>query len=281
MRTSPSPKPATEPPRGRFAGPLIAVAVLAVLTVAVVALPASLLTHFLPPTIRADDFSGSLWHGSAGRIDVAAGPGAAGGRAAGAVEWHVHPWSLLRLTLAVDLHWVKGAFVADAAADIDRHGVLAHDLAGAGPLDDLADLGIAAGWQGTSDFHFSTVKIAFDGGASRAVTVLAAVGDVHVANLSSPQIAGGTDLGGYAMHVADGAITPDADATAELTDTGGPLELHAAIHFSAKDHTGLLSGTVRERADAPAALRKELENLTQMHARDAQGRIPVELEFTL
>ena len=81
--------------------------------------------------------------------------------------------------------------------------------------------------------------------------------------------------------MANGAITPDADASAELTDTGGPLAVQAVLHFSAKDHTGLLSGTVKERPDAPPALRKQLESLEQLHARDAEGRIPVELEFTL
>jgi hypothetical protein len=43
----------------------------------------------------------------------------------------------------------------------------------------------------------------------------------------------------------------------------------------------MLSGTVKERSDAPPALRSQLANLTQLHPRDDQGRIPVELEFTL
>ena len=94
-------------------------------------------------------------------------------------------------------------------------------------------------------------------------------------------MADGESLGGYVLHVADGAITPDADATAELNDTGGPLQVEAVIHFSAKEHTGLLSGTLKERPGAPAALLDQLRQLEQMHARDARGRIPVDLEFTL
>ena len=102
-----------------------------------------------------------------------------------------------------------------------------------------------------------------------------------MSDLASPQVAAGADLGGYSLHFADSAITPDSDATAELTDTGGPLALDAVIRFSVKERRGMLSGTVKERADAPAALRSQLDDLAQLHARDAQGRIPVDLEFTL
>jgi hypothetical protein len=275
MPTSRSPKRGTRPPietrRPRFVLPVILIVVLAVLSVAVIGVPASLVTRFLPPFISAGDFSGSLWHGSAGRIVV-------NGRDAGAVEWRLHPWSLMRLTVSADLHWVKVGFVADGSADVNREGFVLHDVEGDGPVENLADMGGAAGWHGMTSFKFTQVKGVFAGGAA---TLLSAVGDVSVSKLAYPQIADGVDLGGYVLHVADGAITPDADATAELTDTGGPLEVHATIHFSAKDHTGTLSGTVKERAGAPPALLAQVDNLTLLHARDGQGRVPVELEFTL
>jgi hypothetical protein len=44
--------------------------------------------------------------------------------------------------------------------------------------------------------------------------------------------------------------------------------------------TGIFSGTVKERQDIPPALRSQLDNLAQLHARDAEGRLPVDLEFT-
>ena len=275
MPTSRSPKRGTRPPvetrRPRFVLPTILIVVLAVVSVAVIAVPASLVTRLLPPIISAEDFSGSLWHGSAGRIVV-------NGRDAGAVEWRLHPWSLLRLTVSADLHWVKVGFVADGSVDVNREGFALHDVEGDGPVESLADMGVAAGWHGMASFKFTQVKGVFAGGAATPVSV---VGDVSVSKLAYPQIADGADLGGYVLHVADGAITPDADATAELTDTGGPLEVHATIHFSAKEHTGTLSGTVKERAGAPPALLAQIDNLTQLHARDGQGRVPVELEFTL
>jgi hypothetical protein len=263
--------PAAAAARPRLLWPFVVLVMLALLTVAVVALPASLVKRILPPAVGAEDFSGSLWHGSAGRITVNA-------REAGAVEWRLHPWPLLNLTLSADLHWVKIGYLADATADIDRAGLTLRNVTGGGPAEDLRDLGVPPGWQGATGFEFTQVRVRFtDGGA-----VLASViGDLKVANLTAAQIAEGADLGGYALHLADGAITPDADASAELNDTGGPLEVKATIHFSGKDHLGLLSGTIKERADAAPALRAQLQELTQLHARDAQGRIPVELEFTL
>jgi len=275
MPISRSPKRDARPPpeakRPRVVLPLILIVVVAVLTVAVIALPASLIRRFLPPFIAADDFSGSLWHGSAGRIAV-------NGRDAGAIEWRLHPLPLLRSRVSADLHWVKIAFVADGTAELDRQGFALRNVEGDGPVEDLADLGVAAGWHGAASFKFTDLKGVFADGAPILVS---AVGDASVSKLGSPQIADGMDLGGYVLHVTDGAITPDAGATAQLTDTGGPLEVNATIHFAAKERTGLLSGTIKERAGAPPELRALLDNLAQLHVRDSQGRIPVELEFTL
>ncbi len=46
-----------------------------------------------------------------------------------------------------------------------------------------------------------------------------AAGDVLVSDLAGPQLAGGAELGGYALHVANTAVAADGDVTAELTDT--------------------------------------------------------------
>jgi hypothetical protein len=277
MPTSRSPRrntkaaPPLPPRRRRFLGPLIALLVLAVLAVVVIALPASLVKRFLPPSVVADDFSGSLWHGSAGKISVDS-------HDAGAVEWRIHPLSLLTLQLAADVHWVMVGFVADAGVAVGRHGLVAHDVQGGGPIEDLSTVGIASGWRGLTNFKFSELTIKFGDGP---LTVQSAVGELNVSELSSSQVADGSDLGGYALRLANDAITPTGDATAHLTDTGGPLQVQAEIHYLAKERTGLLSGTVKERPGAPEALRAQVDNLAQMHARDAEGRLPVDLEFTL
>jgi hypothetical protein len=244
--------------------------VLAVLTVAVSALPASLVTRLLPAAVHTEDFSGSIWHGSAGRVTVNA-------RDAGSVEWRLHPDALLRLRVAADLHWVRGGFVLDGAAGLDRNRLTVSGVQGGGPIEDLRGLGLPAGWRGSAQIHINELRAAFSGAG---ITLQAAVGDIAVSDLSTPQVAQGANLGGYSLRFADAALGPDSDATAQITDTGGPLIVEAVIHFSAKQRSAMLSGTVMERADVPAALRTELDDLARLHARDAQGRLPIDFEFT-
>src|SRR6202163_1446722 len=106
-------------PRSRnYILPVVLVGLAALLAVIIAALPASIITHFLPPSVHAEDFSGSLWHGSAGKISVDA-------RDAGALEWRLHPAALLGMDVAADVHWVKVGFVVGAAVNIDRQGVTA------------------------------------------------------------------------------------------------------------------------------------------------------------
>jgi hypothetical protein len=100
-----------------------------------------------------------------------------------------------------------------------------------------------------------------------------------VSNLTSAQIAEGADLGGYELSLAEGAVGADGDVAAQLMDTGGPLDVQALIHYSTKERTGMLTGTLRERADASPALRSQIGNIAQLRRRDPQGRIPVDLEF--
>ncbi len=267
MPASRSPSRDAKPaPRSRSYWPLVLIGLAAVLAVIISAMPASLVTRFLPPGVRAEDFSGSIWHGSAGKISVNA-------RDAGALEWRLRPAALLGMQVSADVHWVKVGFVVDAAVNIDRQGVSAHAVKGGGPIEDLRDFGVAAGWRGTADINFSELK-------SDLVKPLGAVGDIKVSNLTSPQIAQGTDLGGYDLQLAAGAVAADGSMTAQLTDTGGPLDVKAVISLSSKERTGILTGTLRERPEAPAVLRSDLEGIVQLRGRDPQGRIPVDLEFT-
>lgn len=268
MPASRSPSRATKPvPRSRVIWPVALIGLAAVLAVIVIALPAALITHFLPPSVRAQDFSGSIWHGSAGSITVDA-------RDAGALEWRLHPMDLFGMTVAADLHWVKVGFVIDASVAVDRRGFAAHGVRGGGPIEDLREFGVAPGWHGTAIVNFSELK----GDFSRP---LAAIGDLNVSNLAAAQLADGANLGGYDLKFGQDSVGADGSITAQLIDTGGPLEVHTLVHYSVADRTGMLTGTLMARADAPAALRSQLENLSQLRGRDPQGRIPVDLEFAL
>lgn len=265
-RTTKTARAAPAPP-ARAYWPIVLIGLAAVLGVVIAVLPASIITRFLPPSVHAEDFSGSIWHGAAGNIRVEA-------RSAGAIEWHLHPAALLAMTVAADLHWVKAGFVIDAAVEVDRHGLTARAIKGGGPIEDLRDFGVAPGWRGTADVDFSELKSDF-------AKPLAAVGDVRVSNLTSAQIAQGADLGGYDLHLGEGAVDADGNVTAKLTDTGGPLDLQALIRYSAKDRTGTLSGTLKEREGVPGALHSQIDNIAQLRGRDSQGRVPVDLELAL
>lgn len=275
MPTSPSPRrgakvPPPAPPARSLWPRYALIAVLAAIAVGVIALPASCASRFLPGSVQAQDFSGTLWHGSAGHLIV-------NGRDAGAIEWHLHPLSLLKLRADADLRWVKGGFVLNGAVDADRGHVSATGLEGGGPIADLREFGISGGWAGSAAIRIDRLSAQL---SAAGTELQSAVGEITVSNLSADQLAQGADLGGYSLKFANPTISPDADAEATLTDTGGPLSVDAAIHLSLKNRTGIFSGALKERPDTPPALKSQLENLAQLHARDAQGRIPVDLEFT-
>ena len=266
MPASRSASRAIKDPRPARRWPLILLGLIALSIAVVFMLPASLAARFLPAQVRAEDFSGSLLHGAAGKISINA-------RDAGAIEWQVHPLALLRLALLVDVHWVKVAFVIDGSADLGARSIVAHDIRGGGPIADLQDLGFAAGWRGTANLNFTEIKSDF-----RALQT--AVGKIELSNIASADIAAGSDLGSYVLQLAPGSIAADGTLSATVTDNGGPVEAQAQIRFSPATRTGMLSGTLKERPEASPALRNQLNNLAQIRPRDSYGRFPVELEFT-
>jgi hypothetical protein len=250
----------------RLIWPIALVAVLAIGVVVLIALPASLITRFLPAQIHAEDFSGSIWHGSSGRISFESRP-------VGALEWHLHPFSLLSMAVAADLRWVKGSTVIDGSVSFDSHGFTARDIRGGGPLEDLRDLGMSPGWSGNTQLDLAQITGTFS-------NIESAAGTIDFSAVASAGIAGGAELGSYRLTLSPKAVDADS-VTATVQDMGGPLEAQVDIRYTPASRTGLLSGTIKERADAAPALRTELANLAQMRPRDRLGRIPVEFEFAL
>ncbi len=253
-------------PRRPRRWPLILLGLIVIAAATVYLLPASTAARFLPPQVRAEDFSGSLLHGAAGRIVVNA-------KDAGAIEWQIRPLALLRLAIVADIHWVKVGFVIDGTVEVHAGGLTAHGVQGAGPIEDLHDLGVAAGWHGTARLTLSTIKSDFR-------KLEEAAGKIEVTGISSTGIAEGSDLGSYVLTLAPGAIAPDGTISASLNDTGGPVQAQAQIRLSPAMRTGMLSGTLKERPEAAPALRVQLNNLAQLRPRNSYGRFPVDLEFT-
>src|SRR5258708_13315845 len=114
MPASRSPSRSAKPvPPSRRYWPIVLIGLAAVLAVIVASLPASIVARFLPPVVRAEDFSGSIWHGSAGKISVAA-------HDAGALGGRPHPAALLGMEGAADRPSGNVGFGIDAAAQIHR-----------------------------------------------------------------------------------------------------------------------------------------------------------------
>jgi hypothetical protein len=238
---------------------------LAALATLLIALPASLAAHFLPKNITAEDLSGSIWHGSAGKLRVR-------GTDAGALEWRLSPAALLSLTIAADVHWVKVAFVIDASIKITPIGISARNVHGGGPLQDLADIGLPGGARGTAVVAFSKL-------GANVARLSSIAGDLSVSDLSLQQVGRGADLGNYVLHFGEDAAAADGTVTGQLSDAGGPLQVQGTITVS-PSHTGTLSGTLKERSTLPEALRNQIDSIAQLRGRDPQGRIPVDLEFS-
>ena len=240
-------------------------ALLLVVGVVIVALPASLVTRLLPPGVTASDFSGGLWHGAAGRLVV-------NGRDCGAIEWQLHPGELTGLALGVDATWALGAFSLTATGKLTSHGVTATAVHGGGSLEDIAALTGMNGWRGTATVSLDRIEADF--GQLRALA-----GDISASGLRSPAVGGGEDLGSYTLHFAPAATGQDGMISGQLRDTGGPLEVAATLQLDAATHLGTLHGTAKERSQASGALRRSLEQLAQMSPRDSAGRVPLDVEF--
>ena len=234
--------------------------------VLIAALPASLAGRLLPPAIRAADFSGSFWHGAAGTLSV-------NGIECGAVEWELHPAELLRLHLGVDLRWVKGDFALASSAHLGLHGIEADSITGGGALEDIAALTGLPGWHGTSAVAIGHLSAAFN-------QLNALQGDINVTDLRVANLGEDTNLGAYTLHFDGPAADAPGAIEAQIQDTAGPLEVHAVLTLTPHSHVSNLRGTARERPSAPPALRQALEDLAQLRPRDAQGRIPLEIEFS-
>jgi hypothetical protein len=262
MPASRSPRPNSR----RALGVSIAIGAIALLAVLLFALPASLATRLLPPGIQASDFSGNFWHGAAGKLLVKGIP-------CGAVEWQLHPGELVSLKLGIDVHWALGDFGLAARGHLGRQGIEADSVTGGGALEDLGSLTGLSGWRATVAIAIGQLSASFD----RLNTI---AGDINVSDLHVANIGDDINLGAYSLHFDPPAAGPAGALVGQIRDTAGPLEVRATLTLTPQSHTSVLSGTAKERASASPALRTAMEDLAQLRPRDAQGRIPLELEFS-
>jgi hypothetical protein len=261
--------PASRSPRPNnraVLGVSIAIGAIALLAVLLFAVPASLAARLLPASVQATDFSGNLWHGAAGKILVNGFP-------CGAVEWQLHPGELWSLKLGIDLHWAMGDFGLAARGHLSRHGIEADSITGGGALEALGSLTGLSGWRATVAVAIEQLSASFE--RLNAIAGDISVSDLHVANIGDD-----INLGAYSLHFDPPAAGSTGTLVGQIRDTSGPLEVRATWTLTPQSHTSVLSGTAKERASATPALRTAMEDLAQLRPRDAQGRIPLDLEFS-
>ena len=192
----------------------------------------------------------------------------------------IHPLALLHTHLVMDLHWVKGGFVLDGSADCTRARLAASGITGGGPVEDLKDFGLGAGWRGTAGVRLT--QLTADLSAAGA-TLASAIGDIAgFPDISSPEVASGTNLGGYDLRFNDpGGASSGADLNATLTDTGdGPIAVNATLQLSMKSAHRHFFGN---RQGAPGHAAGAAQSAGQSCAAPCpgcEGRLPVDLEFT-
>jgi len=266
MPASPSTKIGAESGRRSYAW-LIAAALLAALVFVVMALPASLALRFLPRDLQASEPSGTLWHGSVAQLS-------SHGRPLGAVEWRVHPASLLTGKLAASVRWVRQDVTVDGELTTSGKELIAKSLRGGGSLESLANLGLTRGWNGKLGIDIATFALA-EG------KVRAAAGEVHLDGLSSADFPG-VDFGGANLTFGPESVQSDGTALAQVSDSGsGVMQLSGTLALAPAQNLATFSGKLKERAPLPGLLQQKINELAQMRGRDAQGRIPLDIEFAL
>jgi general secretion pathway protein N len=231
---------------------LVALAAALFALIVLVRAPASWLTGALPKSIGCGQPSGSMWHGSCGRLAVV-------GAALSDVRWQLHPWALLGAELVLDVQ--SGDVRAPGTATI------AMGLGGALTVRDLrADLQIdsgfvplfPSGWSG--QLQLALGSLAFKNGRLAGIR-----GTVTARSLA--QIRPAMPFGSYELHFGDAARNDGAIA-GDLRDLGGPLAVSGTLLIR-NGSEYVLSGLAAARASADPELAKAVEFLGPS---DAQGR---------
>jgi Type II secretion system (T2SS), protein N len=256
---------------GRRIGLIVTAAVIGLLAVLLAALPASLAAKFLPSDLAVGESSGTLWHGTAAGVLFR-------GRDLGAFEWRLHPASILRLRADAELRWVIQDFVIDGELLADKQNMTLEHVHGGGPVEDLRGLGVPESWRGSADINIESAIAQLNRDTGSA-TLSALRGRIQVKDLVAG-VTGGANLGAYELTFGQ-AVGINGELTGQLHDLGGPLAVGGTVTFNPAEHRGVLSGQVRERGNVPTEISKQLAAAEQLRGRDAAGRIPFDLEFSL
>ncbi|HXQ30429.1 MAG TPA: type II secretion system protein N [Steroidobacteraceae bacterium] len=220
--------------------------------VAVGTLPASLLVSRLPPDLKADGVSGSIWSGSADAIRLRGTP-------LGAINWAADLGALLHGQLAyeIDLSRPDGFVRGHIAASLGN-GLTGENISLELPVTTLNPERASTAWQGDLKGTVRLVRV-----VNSWPTTLA--GAFTLSNLKPP----GADqaLGTFAIEFDPKASTP-VQLVGRVSDVDSPLLVRAQLIIR-RDRSYVLDGDVTPRPGAPPEVARAVAFLG---APDSSGR---------
>jgi len=214
--------------------------------------PARWLVAAAPPGIDCQLPAGSVWHGECARLR-------ASGLELTAVSWKLHPWSLLRGRLELEVHSAdpRAPGVATIAVGFgDQLSVreLRADL----PVDSGFLPLFPAGW--TGQLRLALKLVEFKAGRLNTLRGSAAASALEQKNPAM-------GFGSYELQFAD-AASADGAIVGSLRDLGGPLAVTGTLTIR-NGHDYELAGLAAARPQATPELARAVEFLGPA---DAQGR---------
>ena len=247
---------------------LISVGLAAALGIALVTLPAQVLTGQLKRLgLESVALTGTVWSGHAQGLSWRSTP-------LGDVRWSLAPGELLRGRVGADLLLARPDGSASAHVSVSFGGDLR--LTGtkaALPVELLSSLpiGLPRNWRGRLSAQFEEIVVS--GGWPTSLR-----GTLDMDGLIAPPPRN-ISIGSYHVEMPDPAAgeSKDGQLTARVNDKEGPFSFEGRFTLGT-DRSFLLEGSLAPRGSTPPPLLRSLELLGPP---DANGRRPVSVSGTL
>jgi general secretion pathway protein N len=220
--------------------------------VGIATLPASLLVDRLPPDLKVEGVSGTVWNGGADAIRLRGTP-------LGAFNWNAEPGALLTGELAFHIEVTRpDGYVRGRIALTIGGALTARDLDMQLPLTTLHPESQQQDWQG--DLHGMVQSVRLEHGWPVAL-----VGAFQMTGLTPPS--SDLPIGDYALDFDGRADTP-TQLVGRVRDLAAPLVVRAQLVIK-RDRSYTLEGEVTPRPNAPPDITRAVAFLGNP---DAAGR---------
>lgn len=238
---------------------LAAVGAAVFVGVGIATLPASLLVGRLPPDLKVEGVSGTVWNGGADAIRLR-------GKPLGGFNWNAEPAALLAGELAFQIEVTRpDGYIRGRIAATIGGALTGRDLELDLPLTALHP-GSDQDWRGA--LHGTVQSVRLEQGWPVAV-----IGTFQMTGLTPP--ASDLPIGDYALEFDGRADTP-TQLVGRVRDLAAPLVVRAQLVIK-RDRSYTLEGDVKPRPDAPPDVTRAV---TFLGSPDAVGRRTFEITGT-